>query len=134
MRAVGIEPLPQDRDTTHTLGESLHRLHRTMGLARPDAVRVLEASWAQLVGPRLASSCRLRSLQGGRMVVTVDDPAVADQLRWQARDLAAAANGLCGGEVVTEVVARVDRSGGRGRGGTAPEGRGGAAPEDPRGR
>ncbi len=108
---MGIEPLPQDRRTTHALSESLERLHRTMGLARPDAVRVIEAAWPQLVGPRLARSCRLEALRGGRMVVAVDDPAVADQLRWQGADLAAAANELCGGAVVSEVVARVTRGG-----------------------
>jgi len=109
---VGIEPLPSDRNTVHTLGESLERLHRSMGLARPDAVRILEDSWSGLVGARLASACRLDSLKGGRMTISVDDPAVAEHLRWQSADLAAAANELCGGEVVTEVVTRVGRQSG----------------------
>lgn len=105
------EPLPRDRETTHALAESLDRLHRTLGVARPDAVRVLEASWSALVGRRLAEVCWLDSLQGGLLVVGTTDPAVAEHLRWQARDLAAAANEVCGGEVVTEVVTRVrDRS------------------------
>jgi hypothetical protein len=108
---VGIEPLPQHRRSTHRLDESLERLHRTMGLARPDAVAVIERSWTQLVGARLAGSCRLEALRGGRMVVAVDDPAIADHLRWQAGDLAGAVNDLCGGAVVTEVVTKVARPG-----------------------
>ena len=101
------EPLPSERRTTHRLKDVLDHLHRTMGVARPDAVRVLEGSWEALVGRRLATVCWLESLQGGRMVVGVSDPAVAEHLRWQARDLAAAANELCGGDAVTEVVTRV---------------------------
>jgi hypothetical protein len=89
------------------LAESLDRLHRTLGVARPDAVRVLESSWPALVGRQLAELCWLDSLQGGRLVVGTTDPAVAEHLRWQARDLAAAANDVCGGEVVDEVVTRV---------------------------
>jgi predicted nucleic acid-binding Zn ribbon protein len=108
---MAIEPLPSERNTVHTLGASLERLHRSMGLARPDAVRVLEDSWSGLVGARLARTCRLDSLRGGRMTIAVDDPAVAEHLRWQASDLAAAANQLCGGEVVEEVVIRVSRPG-----------------------
>ena len=81
-----------------------------MGLARPDAVRILQSSWPQLVGADLAATCRLDALRGGRMVISVDDPAVADHLRWQSADLAAAANQLCGGQVVTEVVCRVERT------------------------
>lgn len=46
------------------------------------------------------------------MVISVDDPAVAEHLRWQSTDLAAAANQLCGGQVVTDVVCRVERSAG----------------------
>ena len=108
---MGIEPLPSERNTTHTLGASLERLHRSMGLARPDAVRILQDSWSSLVGAKLAAGCRLDSLRGGRMTISVDDPAVAEHLRWQASDLAAAATQLCGGDVVTEVVTRVARPG-----------------------
>jgi hypothetical protein len=104
---MGWEPLPSERETTHTLQDALVRLHRTMGVARPDAVRILEGAWPSLVGRRLARSCWLESLRGGQMVVGVSDPAVAEHLRWQSRDLAAAANDLCGGTVVEEVVTRV---------------------------
>lgn len=101
------EPLPSERDTTHALQDALVRLHRTMGVARPDAVRIIEGAWPSLVGRRLAEACWLESLQGGRMVVGVSDPAVAEHLRWQARDLAGAVNELCGGDVVDEVVTKV---------------------------
>ncbi|UDY34341.1 DUF721 domain-containing protein [Dermatobacter hominis] len=105
---MAIEPLPRDRETLHALSSSLGRLQRTFGLARPDTIRTLADAWPQLVGTRLATACRLHSLRDGRLTVAVDDPAVADSLRWQRSDLAAAANELCGCDVVEQVEIRVD--------------------------
>lgn len=103
------EPLP-DRDASlRPLGSSLGRLHTTLGLARPDTVRLLEANWTSLFGPELADQCRLEALRGTELVIGVADPAVADHLRWSARDLSAAINSICGGEVVEEVTLRVRR-------------------------
>lgn len=106
---MGWEPLLSDRVTMHQVSESLARLERSLGLARFDILRTLEASWPALVGRRLAAHCRLESLRQGRLVVVTEDPAVAESLRWQVRDLAAAANDLCGAGTVTEVVVRVRR-------------------------
>ncbi len=104
---MAVEPLPQDRDTLHPLSSSLGRLQRSLGLARPDTVRILEDAWPRLVGSRLAHSCRLHSLRGTTMTVAVDDPAIAEHLRWQAADLAGAANKLCGCDAVEKVEIRV---------------------------
>jgi predicted nucleic acid-binding Zn ribbon protein len=109
---VAIEPLPSQRNTVHPLASSLERLQRSMGLARPDSLRVLEDAWPSLVGARLAGACRLESLRDGCMTVSVADPAVADHLRWVSSDLAAAANEVCGGEVVTQVRTKVRRRAG----------------------
>lgn len=104
---MAIEPLPQERNTVHSLEQSLSRLQRNLGFARPDTVRILEAAWSQLVGARLASACRLDSIRDGRLVVAVDDPAVAEHLRWQGADLMAAANDLCGCDAIEAVEFRV---------------------------
>lgn len=104
---MAIEPLPQDRETLHTLSSSLERLQRSLGLARPDTVRILEDSWSALLGARLASTCRIHSLRDGCLTVAVADPAVAEHLRWQRNDLVAAANELCGCDAVDSVEIRV---------------------------
>ena len=104
---VAIEPLPQDRDTLHSLSSSLERLHRNLGLARPVSVRILEDSWTSLMGARLASTCRIHSLRDGCLTIAVDDPAIGEHLRWQCNDLAAAANQLCGCQAVERVEIRV---------------------------
>jgi len=107
---VAIEPLPGEHETMHSLSGSLERLQHSLGLARPDNVRILTGSWPQIVGARLAGLCRIQSLRGPELVVEVDDPAVAEHLRWQARDLAAAANDLCGCEAVDTVRIVVSRA------------------------
>lgn len=102
-----IEPLPQDRDSLHDLAGSLERLQRTLGLARPDTVRILTDAWRGLVGSRLAETCRLHSVRGTTLVIAVDDPAIAEHLRWQRSDLVAAANGLCGCHALDAVEIRI---------------------------
>ena len=110
-RVAGVswEPLPDHERSPTELSAALARLHTTMGLARPDTVRVLHRHWTSLLGADLATRCRLESLRGTELVVSVDDPAVAEHLRWSAGDLCAAANAICDGEVVTELSVRVRR-------------------------
>ena len=72
-------------------------------------------SWSvtgrSLLGADLAQECRLEAVRGTELVVSVDDPAVAEHLRWSARDLCAAVNAVCDGEVVDELTVRVRRRG-----------------------
>jgi hypothetical protein len=108
---VSWEPLP-DRDVpVRPLSSVLSRLHTTIGLARPDTVLLLERHWSSLLGAELAPRCRLEAVRGTELVVSVDDPAVAEHLRWSARDLCAAVNAVCAGEVVDELTVRVRRRG-----------------------
>lgn len=103
------EPLPDQHVAPRALATSLERLHRTMGLARPDTVRLLERHWPSLFGSELAGACRLEAVRDGELVVVVSDPAVAEHLRWSRRDVLAAANSVCGGEVVTSLRVKVAR-------------------------
>lgn len=103
------EPLPETVDTTRDLGSVLGRLHRTLGLARPDTVRTLEEHWPSIVGANLAEHCRVESVRHGELVLVVDDPAVAEHLRWSARDLIAAVNEMSGGDAVDELRIKVRR-------------------------
>lgn len=104
---MGWEPLPEDRTTMRPVNSSLDRLRRTLGLARADTMGIVESSWSQLVGARLATRCAPRSLRDGTLLVAAPDPAVAEHLRWSATDLAAAVNAVCGGAVVRSVEVRV---------------------------
>ena len=72
-------------------------------------MELVRANWAQLVGPRFAEHSQPRSLRQGVLVVTAEEPAVVDQLRWSAADLVGAVNAVCGGTEVTSVEVRVGR-------------------------
>ena len=101
------EPLPGDAHEPLDLGGALARLQRTLGLARPDAVTAIQQHWTSLLGSELAAVSRLESLHHDTLVVAVDDPAVAEHLRWSANDLLGAVNAVCGGKVATELSVRV---------------------------
>lgn len=101
------EPLPDSDRGPADLSSMLARLHRTMGLARPDTLLILESHWVSLLGSDLAARCHLESLRGTELLIAVDDPAVAEHLRWSASDLCAAVNSLCDGKVVDKVSLRV---------------------------
>lgn len=92
------------------VGASLGHLHRVLGLARPDTLRLLEEHWSSIVGARLATRCEVLSVRRGEMVVSVDDSALAEHLRWSARDLVAAADAVCGAGVVESLVVKVRRT------------------------
>lgn len=106
---MGWEPLPHQRESMTDLSSTLGRLHTTLGFARPDTVALLSAQWESLLGSRLAARCELESLRGTELVIGVDDPAVAEHLRWSSTDLVAAANAVCGAEVVESVSVRIRR-------------------------
>ena len=103
---MGWEPLPGDRSTIRPVGSSLNRLRRTMGLARSDTLELIESNWSQIIGARLAPLCALHSLRDGVLVISVSDPAVAENLKWSATDLVGAINAVCGGAEVNSVEVR----------------------------
>ncbi len=105
------EPLPDREGPLRDLSSVLGRLHTTMGLARPDTVQVLQRHWSSLLGADLAPSVRLEAVRGSELMVSVQDPAVAEHIRWSARDLCAAVNAVCDGDVVDRVSVKVRRRG-----------------------
>jgi predicted nucleic acid-binding Zn ribbon protein len=68
------------------------------------------ASWADVVGEGVAAHARPRSLRHGVLVVLVDDPAWATQLRWLESDLLARLATIAGEDTVTEIQVRVRRA------------------------
>ncbi len=110
LSVVTWEPLPDREGVPRDLASVLGRLNRTMGLARPDTLMMLDRHWVSLLGAELASHCTVESLRGAELVVAVDDPAVAEHLRWSAGDLCSAINSLCDGQVVDEVTVKVRKS------------------------
>jgi predicted nucleic acid-binding Zn ribbon protein len=75
-------PLPGEVPEPRAVGDSLDRVASSLGLAP-----ALLSRWPELVGEGLAERTRPRSLRDGTLVVAVDDPAWATQLRWLEADL-----------------------------------------------
>ena len=88
------EPLPGTAESMQPVGASL-------------GLRLLDEHWVALVGVQLAPRCSVESVRHGELVVAVDDAALAEHLRWSARDLIAAANAVCGGSVLESLSVKV---------------------------
>lgn len=98
------EPLPGTSSAPRRIGAALDGvLRRAGGMAGPHFTSIV-GRWPDLMGPELAAIARPVRLHHGALVLAVDDPAVASDLRWRHRELAALVNGALG----TEVVNRVD--------------------------
>jgi predicted nucleic acid-binding Zn ribbon protein len=89
------EPLHEDHGP-RKLGESIEQL-------RPGstALSTLVQRWAEVVGDALAAHVRPTKLAGGTLVIAVDDPAWATQLRYLESDLVARCNEALGAPAVT---------------------------------
>ncbi|MSV85677.1 MAG: DUF721 domain-containing protein, partial [Actinobacteria bacterium] len=53
--------------------------------------------------------CVLESVRNQVLVISVDDPAIADHLKWSRTELLGAANALSGGENFTDLKLKVQR-------------------------
>ena len=89
------EPLHEDRGP-RKIGESIEQL-------RPGstALSTLQAVWEDVVGASFAAHARPHKLAGGTLVIAVDDPAWATQLRYLEGDLVARCNEVLGTAAVT---------------------------------
>ena len=96
------KPLPGDVPEPRRVGESLDRVAASLGLDSSLVTR-----WAELVGASVAEHTRPRALRDGTLLVAVDDPAWATQLRWLEADLLARLADVLGPARVTRIEVRV---------------------------
>lgn len=85
------------------LGAVLDELLREPPFARGAPIGRLAASWAGVVGPRLASQTAPVSLDGGVLVVAATSGPWGAQARFLAEELRRRANEALGEEVVVRV-------------------------------
>ena len=72
----------------------------------------LEHRWAEVVGEQVASHTRPVRVRGGTLLVSVDDPAWASELRWMTEEIATRARDVLGDPSITRIEVRVEPSGG----------------------
>jgi predicted nucleic acid-binding Zn ribbon protein len=110
--AVPWEPLRSDDDGAPIrVGMPLDRLMANLGGPKLSTVRSLFDRWPELVGPQVASQAEPRSLRDGVLVVAVEDPAWATQLRYLEAELLTRIAALFGAGEVSSIEVRVRRDG-----------------------
>ena len=91
------------------VGESLAKVVRRFGgeHSDPAALTAVFTRWTDIAGAQIAAHARPRSLNGGTLVVVVDDPAWATQLTYLGTDLARRCSDVAGADSVQRVEVRV---------------------------
>ena len=106
-----IAPLPgQPGPGPRRVAESLDRLATSLGVPSAGVLAALFSTWPELVGDAVAAHSRPRSLRDGELVVAVDEPAWATQLRWLESDLLVRLGEVLGEGVVQSIDVRVRRT------------------------
>ena len=95
------------------LGQALDAVAKRLGMAGSRQLGAVFGSWADVVGDQVAAHARPTGLRDGVLVVRVDEPAWATQLRYLERDLLARLATAAGEGVVTRIEVRVEGPGER---------------------
>ena len=101
------KPLPGEKPDPRPVGASLDRVAAAWGVPRASTLSSVFAAWPELVGETVAANAEPRSLKGGRLVVAVEQPAWATQLRWLEADLLRRLAEVLGPGEVTAIDVRV---------------------------
>lgn len=104
------EPLPSSAEKEPSpVGESLDRLVRHLGGTSAGAVGGLAGRWPEIVGERVAAHAQPVSIRDQVLLVTVDDPAWAPQLRFLEAQVLDRVREVLGVAGVTRLEVRVRR-------------------------
>jgi predicted nucleic acid-binding Zn ribbon protein len=99
-------PAPGARDP-RKLSEILDRVTRRLGGPSSGTTSTVFTGWEALVGPDIAGHARPLSLHDGVLVLAVDQPAWATQLRYMTAELLTRIADATAGAEVTEIQLRV---------------------------
>jgi predicted nucleic acid-binding Zn ribbon protein len=104
-------PLPRHpaEDDPRRLAGSLDDLARAIGAPPAEALSAVFARWEEVVGPAVAAHSRPVSLLRSTLVVSVDHPAWATQLRYLGATILTRITETVGHEVASRLEVRVGR-------------------------
>lgn len=89
------------------LSELLDRTAKRLGGPSAGTSSTLFSRWEQVVGPDIAGHARPVSVHGGTLVLAVDHPAWATQLRYMTSDILTRISEATGTSEVTDIHIRV---------------------------
>ena len=101
------EPRPAIERDPRRIGDYIDRATRGTGVPKAGLLGLIFSGWVDIVGPDIASHAEPRSLRDGVLVVGVDQPAWAAQLRYLGSDLLGKIGGFTGSSDVSEIQFRV---------------------------
>jgi predicted nucleic acid-binding Zn ribbon protein len=96
-----------DADEPTAIGDVLDRVLRGLGTAGVSASKTVFGDWEALVGAEAAAHARPVSLDGGCLLVAVDDPAWATRFRYEHAGLIERFATELGAGVVSRIDVRV---------------------------
>jgi predicted nucleic acid-binding Zn ribbon protein len=94
-------------DDLHPLAESLDAVVRSLRGAGAKATAGVFGHWEDAVGPHVAAHARPALLDGGTLVVDVDEPGWATQLRYLESELIERLQAVAGPGAVRTIEVRV---------------------------
>jgi predicted nucleic acid-binding Zn ribbon protein len=89
--------------------ESLDAIARRLGAPRADSLGALFNRWSEIVGEGIAAHATPRSLRRGTLIVAVDDPAWATELRSMTPMILERCAAVAGADMVARIEVRVAR-------------------------
>jgi hypothetical protein len=106
---VPARPLPGDGPGPRPLGEALDRVMRGLGAPEASGVSQVFDRWDEVVGEAMAARTRPLRLERGRLVLAVDEPAIATHVRYLEPDLLRRLGELLGEGRVTAISLQVGK-------------------------
>jgi hypothetical protein len=102
-------PLPGDGPGPQQIGAGLDRVLKGLGAPEASGVTLLFDRWEEVVGEGMAARTRPLRLDAGRLVLAVDEPAVATHVRYLEPQLLQRLAELLGEGRITGIDLRVGR-------------------------
>ncbi len=95
-------------DDPVSLAAALDEVRADLGMPALEGLAALVGGWSELVGPEIAAHTRVDGVRAGTVLVLVDHPAWATQLRYLEATIVERARSLLGAAAVTGVRWRID--------------------------
>jgi predicted nucleic acid-binding Zn ribbon protein len=103
---AGAQP---DMSDLHQLGDSIDAVVRAMRGSSARATAGVFGRWDEAVGPTIAAHARPALLDDGKLIVEVEEPGWATQLRYLESELLERLTGVAGADAVRSIEVRVRR-------------------------
>jgi hypothetical protein len=100
-------PLPTDGPGPQKIGVSLDAVMKGLGAPEASGVHLVFDRWDEVVGEALAARTRPLKIEGKRLVLAVDEPAIATHVKFLQAELLGRLAELLGPDRVTAIDLRV---------------------------